>query len=162
MVVRYYYLVMSQIDMLENQVLEEILRERAAYYYSKDKSIDFWLSISPSFLEDNYLNEKIKETNFYTQQKKNIYSGFKKEFYSCIISTDKEFISWLQLRLGYFENINESIEKIYVSDGIFGFIDVDTNKANEISPLKSKINQLNPEIVTKKYKKILELYYMNN
>ena len=82
MVVRYYYLVMSQIDMLENQVLEEILRERAAYYYSKDKSIDFWLSISPSFLEDNYLNEKIKETNFYTQQKKNIYSGFKKEFYS--------------------------------------------------------------------------------
>jgi hypothetical protein len=26
---------MSQIDMLENQVLEEILRERANYYFSK-------------------------------------------------------------------------------------------------------------------------------
>lgn len=162
MVVRYYYLVMSQIDMLENQVLEEILRERAAYYYSKNRTIDFWVSISPSFLDDYILNKKIKETNFYTQQNKNIYSGFKKEFYSCIISTDKEFITWLQLRLGYFENINESIEKIYVSDGIFGFIDVNNNIKDNISPLKSKINQLNPEIIIKKYKKILELYYVND
>ena len=43
MTIRYYYLVMSQIDMLENQVLEEILRERANYYLSKNKNIDFWL-----------------------------------------------------------------------------------------------------------------------
>ena len=35
MTVRYYYLMMSQIDMLENQVLEEILRERANYYWIK-------------------------------------------------------------------------------------------------------------------------------
>ena len=154
MSVRYYYLLMSQIDMLENQVLEEILRERANYYYSKNKNIDFWLSISPSFLEENNLSNKIKKTNFYTQQKKNIYSGFNKEFYSSIISTDKEFINWLQLRLGYFENINESIEKTFVSDGIFGFIDIDSNQKSSLSPLKSKSNQLNPEIITKKYKKI--------
>jgi len=50
MTVRYYYLIMSQIDMLENQVLEEILRERANYYFSKNKNIDFWLLISPNFL----------------------------------------------------------------------------------------------------------------
>ena len=43
---------MSQKDMLQNQVLEEILRERATYYISKKRTLDFWITISSDFLED--------------------------------------------------------------------------------------------------------------
>lgn len=39
----YYFILMSQKDFLENQVIEEILRERANYYTSKDKIKDFWI-----------------------------------------------------------------------------------------------------------------------
>ena len=37
MEIKYYYIVMSQKEMLQNQVLEEIVRERANYYISKKK-----------------------------------------------------------------------------------------------------------------------------
>ena len=158
MTIRYYYLVMSQIDMLENQVLEEILRERANYYLSKNKNIDFWLLISPTFLKVNNLLDKIKQTNFYKQQKIRITSDNEQNYYSAIVSLDKEFISWLQLRLGYFETINSEINENFVSDGIFGFFDYINEKNNLVSPLKDEVNQINPLILMKKYKKTLQLY----
>ena len=158
MTVRYYYLIMSQIDMLENQVLEEILRERANYYLSKNKNIDFWLLISPIFLKTNNLLEKIKQTNFYKQQKAKISSDTDKNYYSSIISLDKEFILWLQLRLGYFENINSEISDNFVSDGVCGFFDYTDETSFNISPLKNEINKINPFILMKKYKKTLQLY----
>ena len=158
MTVRYYYLIMSQIDMLENQVLEEILRERANYYISKNKNIDFWILISPNFLKLNNLSKNIKETNFYKQQKYKINSENDKDYYSCIVSLDKEFILWLQLRLGYFEIVNSEIDEKFISDGIYGFFDYLNNQNSSISPLKSNFNQLNPSILIKKYKKTLQLY----
>ena len=158
MTVRYYYLIMSQIDMLENQVLEEILRERANYYLSKNKNIDFWLLISPTFLKTNNLLEKIEQTNFYKQQKTKISSDTDKNYYSSIISLDKEFISWLQLRLGYFENVNSEISDNFVSDGICGFFDHIDEISFNISPLQNEINKINPFILMKKYKKTLQLY----
>ena len=158
MTVRYYYLIMSQIDMLENQVLEEILRERANYYFSKNKNIDFWLLISPNFLKLNDLSENIKQTNFYKQQKSKISSENQKDYYSCIVSLDKEFILWLQLRLGYFETINSEINEKFVSDGVYGFFDYIDNSNFLISPLKNNFKQLNPSILIKKYKKTLQLY----
>ena len=158
MTVRYYYLIMSQIDMLENQVLEEILRERANYYFSKNKNIDFWLLISPNFLKLNNLSQNIKETNFYKQQKSKINGDNQKDYYSCIVSLDKEFILWLQLRLGYFEIISSEIDDKFVSDGIYGFFDHINTENSIISPLKSNFKQLNPFILIKKYKKTLQLY----
>ena len=158
MTVRYYYLIMSQIDMLENQVLEEILRERANYYFSKNKNIDFWLLISPNFLKLNDLSENIKQTNFYKQQKSKISSENQKDYYSCIVSLDKEFILWLQLRLGYFETINSEINEKFISDGVYGFFDYIDNNNSLISPLKNNFKQLNPSILIKKYKKTLQLY----
>ena len=158
MTVRYYYLIMSQIDMLENQVLEEILRERANYYLSKNKNIDFWLLISPTFLTENNLLEEIKQTNFYKQQKTKISSDTDKNYYSSIISLDKEFILWLQLRLGYFENVTSEISDNFVSDGVCGFFDYIDEANLNISPLKNEINKINPFILMKKYKKTLQLY----
>ena len=158
MTVRYYYLIMSQIDMLENQVLEEILRERANYYLSKNKNIDFWLLISPIFLKTNNLLEEIKQTNFYKQQKTKISSNTDKDYYSSIISLDKEFILWLQLRLGYFENVNSKISDNFVSDGVCGFFDHIDEASFNTSPLKNETNKINPSILMKKYKKTLQLY----
>ena len=51
----YYYVIMSQKSLLENQVVEEILRERANYYISKKKPLDFWITISPNFLADSII-----------------------------------------------------------------------------------------------------------
>ena len=61
---KYYYLLMSQQDMIQNQVLEELLRERVNYYLSKGKNIDFWLTVSPSFIFEMELNKKIEKTKF--------------------------------------------------------------------------------------------------
>jgi hypothetical protein len=55
----YYYLIMSQSDFMQNQVLEEVLRERATYYNEKKKSLDFWVLISPNFIKNLDLNMKV-------------------------------------------------------------------------------------------------------
>jgi hypothetical protein len=157
---------MSQIEMLKNQVLEEILREKAGYYYSKDKKIDFWISIAPSFLEDITIKNKIKETNFYKQQKDLITSNRNnKEFYSALISVDEEFLRWVKLRLGYFENItepNQLLNPNIISDGLCGSLSSDTLESTNFFPLRNRKNFINPEILVNKYKKSVDLYYLNN
>ena len=64
----YHYVLMSQKDFLENQVIEEILRERA-YFYGNVKKKDFWILIQPNFLNEPTLKQVIQSTNFYQQQK---------------------------------------------------------------------------------------------
>jgi hypothetical protein len=153
---------MSQKQMLENEVLEEILRERASYYFSKKRNLDFWVLISPDFLNVAGIKEKIRSTNFYNQQKKNITYNKNYDFYSVLISSDIEFIKWIKLRLGYFENIfdEKEIKSSYISDGIYGIIE--GNKTEEYSPLQSNKNFLHPDILLNKYKKALEVYYLNS
>ena len=164
MTIKYYYILMSQKQMLENEVLEEILRERATYYFSKKKCIDFWVTISPEFVKDLSLNEKIKNTNFYKQKESEINYNSIRNFYSVLISSDKEFIKWISLRLGYFENIADHIKQdtksTYISDGIQGIVEGNANEKLWFSPLKSNKNFLHPDILLKKYKKALEIYYL--
>jgi hypothetical protein len=164
MSLKYYYLIMSQKEMIQNQVLEEILRERANYYFSKQKSLDFWVTLSPLFLDNLNLHQKILKTNFYKQQKSSISSTSSTSdlnFYASLISLDKDFINWIQLRLGYFEDIsNQSNEKNrtnYISDGIYGSFQL--NELDQVSPLESNDNFINPEIILNKYKKILDISY---
>jgi len=161
MSLKYYYLIMSQKEMMQNQVLEEILRERATYYFAKQKSLDFWVTLSPLFLDNLNLHEKILKTNFYKQQKSSISSTSDFDFYGALISLDKDFINWIQLRLGYFEDIsNQSNEKNrtnYISDGIYGSFHL--NELDQVSPLESNDNFINPEIILNKYKKILNISY---
>ena len=148
----YYYLIMSQSDFMQNQVLEEVLRERATYYNEKKKSLDFWVLISPNFIKELNLDKKIINTNFYKQEKD------KNSIYYCsLVSLDKEFINWVQLRLGYFENIKlSSITEMnpkYVSDGIYGsFL---SSEKNNLSILKSNSNIIDPQIILSSYKKII-------
>ena len=56
--IQYYYLIMSQKSLLQNQVIEEILRERANYYSTHKRNNDFWLLVSPNFIYSNNLNKK--------------------------------------------------------------------------------------------------------
>jgi hypothetical protein len=98
----YFFLIMSQKDLVQNQVLEEILRERTNYYVSKNKTTDFWTLMSPTFIKELGIDKKIIATNFYLQHEEEITSGTNHAFYASLISLDKEFINWIQLRLREF------------------------------------------------------------
>jgi hypothetical protein len=155
---------MSQKSLLENQVIEELLRERANYYSVRNKLIDFWLLVSPDFIYSCNIIDKIKTTNFFKKNQKNIKAvdllkNDNSEYYAAIVSTDKEFINWFKLRIGYFEDLNESKEIDYVSDGLYGIIK--SNNNSNFNILESKNNLLNPSILINRYKKSLELYLNN-
>ena len=165
--VKYYYLIMSQKSLLENEVIEEILRERATYYSITNKKTDFWLLISPNFIYSKEILEKIRNSQFYIKNKENILSEELKsknkfEFFSSLITTDKDFIRWVQLRIGYFENINEInsfAANNFVSDGIYGILEVNNKENKNLSPLISNPNYLHPSILINRYKKSLEFYF---
>ena len=165
--IKYYYLIMSQKSLLQNQVIEEILRERSTYYSITNKKTDFWLLISPNFVYDNSIIDKIRLSNFYKKNNSDIIpnelnSKKNLEFFGSIISTDKDFIKWISLRIGYFEEIDQ-IPYLnsfnFVSDGIFGILEINKNKENINSPLFSNSNYLHPSILIDRYKKSLELYF---
>ena len=82
----YYYVLASKKFLLEEEPLEEVLRERTRDYHEKEKEIDFWLVTQPAFLEAPELaNIKIKCP----------------QPAAAIISTNPQFINWLKLRLEF-------------------------------------------------------------
>jgi hypothetical protein len=82
----YYYLLASRKFLLEEEPLEEVLRERTRDYQEKNQEIDFWLIEQPAFIEAPELAEaKVKCPQPPV----------------AIISTNKQFITWLKLRLEY-------------------------------------------------------------
>lgn len=82
----YYYVVASQKFLIEEEPLEEVLRERTRHYQEKNKEIDFWLVKQPAFLEVPALAEVKAKCP---------------QPAAAIISTDASFITWLKLRLEY-------------------------------------------------------------
>ena len=163
MTIEYYYLIMSQQDLLQNEAIEEVFRERTSSYFSQNRKNDFWILISPNFIKNNELSLKIKKTNFYKQKKDSLITNNNSEFYTAIVSTNKEFITWITLRIGYFENI-ETFQDIkapnpdYISNGISGKIN--TNLVNNSSELfTSNPKYIHPDLLINKYKKLLEVFY---
>lgn len=82
----YYYVLASQRYLLEEEPIEEVLRERTRHYREQEKEIDFWLVPQPSFLEASGL-AAVKATC--------------PQPAAAIISTNPQFITWLKLRLEY-------------------------------------------------------------
>jgi len=122
----YYYIVMTQKNLLKNQVLEELLREKSNNYQINKQQRDFWIVNSPNFLEQLNLIEKVKNSNFYKNNKDDV------NYFSCLVSLDKKYIQWIELRLGYFENIkdlNVLNSQKFVSDGIVGSIDLEESSS---------------------------------
>jgi hypothetical protein len=153
LIMKYYYLAMTQQDFLKNQVIEEVIRERTNYYINRKDCLNFWVVMSPDFLNHIEIKEKIFRTNFFFQ-KKNEIENQNKLYTACIITTDYDYLLWLKLRLGYFENINEneiSLNTSLRSDGIFGIFDLKLSN----TPFSNPKNNINPEILVNNYKTIL-------
>ena len=109
---------------------------------------------------------KIQKTNFYTQKKNDL--NFNNQLYSTIIiSTDPEYISWLRLRIGYFENIDETSEsngnRTFKSDGIYG--EFNKNECEITSPFTTLKYNIHPLLLIDKCKsslvEFLTLYEKN-
>jgi len=82
----YYYVAASQKFLIEEEPLEEVLRERTNDYKAKEKEIDFWLIVQPAFLEAPEMAEAKKKCP---------------QPAAAIVSTNEQFITWLKLRLEY-------------------------------------------------------------
>ncbi len=126
---------MSSFEFLKNNVIEEVLREKGSYYLSKKKKNDFWIVECPRFIYDKKIYLYFQETTFYTKTNQK---------YFAILSSDKIFIDWLSLRMGYFQNISTlssfDISQItdknnfskFTKNGLFGI-----SKIKEMNPLVS-------------------------
>jgi hypothetical protein len=82
----YYYVAASQKFLLEEEPLEEVLKERTRHYGEQNKEVDFWLVKQPAFLEAPELaaaNAQCPKPAV------------------AIVSTNKQFITWLKLRLEF-------------------------------------------------------------
>ena len=165
--INYHYLIMSQKDLLQNQVIEEILREKSSYYVSQNKTPDYWILISPNFIKEKNLDIKIKGTRFFeNQQNKIVFNSNQNkgiEFYASLVSLDKEFMNWIKLRLGYFEEIesfeNEKSSGFYVSDGICGTYILQDEDKNKVSFLTNDINFIHPDIINEKLVDSIKNFY---
>jgi len=80
----YHFIIASQHFFLDQEPIEEILRERTRYYKSNNKDIDFWFVLDPNFDTSTDCN-----INFLSINKS----------FAAIVSLDKQFIQWLKLRL---------------------------------------------------------------
>jgi hypothetical protein len=154
---------MPQQEMLVNQVLEEILRERTSSFLIRKKSRDFWLIPAPRFIYSSSFLTKLEQTNFYNKKKNKINEFLNEKsfsFYSVLLSTDESFINWIKLRLGYFENLSkpDKSDQNINCDGIFDSFNI---SKNSFSPLDFYLDYISPEIKRKKHDKIIELYYTN-
>ncbi|MDJ0661752.1 MAG: DUF2488 family protein [Crocosphaera sp.] len=82
----YHYVLASQRFLLEEEPLDEVLRERVRNYEEQNKEIDFWLVKQPAFIEaPEFAEIKAKCP----------------QPCAAIISENSEFITWLKLRLEY-------------------------------------------------------------
>ncbi|MDZ8054249.1 MAG: MgPME-cyclase complex family protein [Aulosira sp. ZfuVER01] len=82
----YYYVLASQKFLVQEEPIDEVLKERTRHYHEQEKEIDFWLVKQPAFLEAPEMAEikaKCPQPS------------------AAIISTNQQFITWLKLRLEY-------------------------------------------------------------
>lgn len=82
----YYYVLASQHFLMEQEPIDEVLKERTRNYHEQEKEIDFWLVKQPAFLEA----PEMKDIKNKCPQPA-----------AAIISTNAQFITWLRLRLEY-------------------------------------------------------------
>ena len=82
----YHFVAASERFLLEEEPLEEVLRERRRNYAETDKAVDFWLVRQPAFLtapEFASLTAQLPKPS------------------AAVVSTDSTFITFLKLRLEY-------------------------------------------------------------
>lgn len=158
--IKYHYLLMTQFDFLENETLEELLREKTSYYLTKEKNKDFWVIINPKFVyaDNSKINNLIKETKFYQNyllelNAENLEHFGENNFYAVLVSTDSKFIRWMELRLGFFEEENCIVKDTNAKvNGFKGSINF-PNFLDNINPIHF------PSYYLRRSKGILEKYF---
>ncbi|GAB1543397.1 DUF2488 family protein [Scytonema sp. NUACC21] len=83
---KYYYVLASERFLLQEEPMEEVLKERTRHYHEQEKEIDFWVVKQPAFLEAPQM-AKVKAKC--------------PQPAVAIVSTNSQFITWLKLRLEY-------------------------------------------------------------
>jgi hypothetical protein len=154
--VKYYFILMFQVEMFCSAVLEEILRERTTYFLeSNNNTINFWILEQPAFFNDLIskdlkLEKTVGNTNFGKKWRRAEEVG-DFVYYSAVISTNKLFINWLRLRLGYFDEIThitsfEDALNESTSDGIYGAFD--ESELKSCGPLTAGISSIDPALTS--------------
>ena len=82
----YYFLAASQRFLLEEEPLDEVLKERIRNYQEQEREIDFRLIKQPAFLDAPELAEIKAKCP---------------QPAAAIVSTNPQFITWLKLRLEF-------------------------------------------------------------
>jgi len=80
----YYYVLASQRFLLEEEPLEEVLKERQRHYQETGKAIDFWLVKQPAFLNA----PEMQTVRAQCPQPA-----------AAVVSTNLQFVQFLKLRL---------------------------------------------------------------
>nr|YP_009019531.1 hypothetical protein [Gracilaria salicornia]AHH24499.1 hypothetical protein [Gracilaria salicornia]UAD87525.1 hypothetical protein [Gracilaria salicornia] len=83
---KYYFAIASRNFLMNEEPIEEILRERTNHYKDIKKDIDFWFVTNPHILRSfnlHHIREQLKEDC------------------AAVISLDEKFIQWLKLRIGF-------------------------------------------------------------
>lgn len=152
----YHYIIMSQQQMFQNQVLEEILRERTDFYLANNKEIDFWILVSPSFLYTSTFQNKLKETKFYEQFQEEICDQTGNQTFAMLVTTNTKFANWIKLRLGYFESWKDyktTKNSLRISDGVAEIIESENQEV--LKEMISNPNMLHISIRLKQFEEIL-------
>ena len=105
---------------------------------------------SPEFINNLKLKEKIKSSHFYKANENEIVKN-KKEYFSSILTFNREFFVWMQLRLGDFEDIdlnNDNKERTFKVDGIKGELILNNLDCNI---LECKSNRIHPDLIISKF-----------
>ncbi|MBD2091921.1 DUF2488 family protein [Microcoleus sp. FACHB-1515] len=82
----YHFVLASAKFLIEDESIEEVLKERRRNYQEQNKEIDFWLVRQPAFLdapEFAKIKPKVPQPA------------------AAIVSTNAQFITWLKLRLEF-------------------------------------------------------------
>ena len=146
----YHCLLFEQNDFFENQIIEELLRERANYYVNKNKLNNFWILLNPAFLKQEDFLKQLKFTQFFqskTSKNKDKDNILENNFVS-LVSTDIEFIKWIKLRLGFFEELNSPLLRKDLTSSGTSFSLSNTH----ISVLNHNPNSLSSSLLAKQLK----------
>jgi len=141
---KFYAFVTSQSDLLKNESLEEIFRERTNQKISQGKKPDFWILNSLELLKKLNINNQFKCTNYYSSINKDNLNNY----FTIFLTNDIYAQDWLELRLGYFEDLNLNIKtksNNYKSNGIKFSFELSSKEFNTILNLESNI--IDPNII---------------
>lgn len=99
----YHYVLASQKFLFEEEPFDEVIQERIRNYQEQNKEIDFWVVKQPAFLEA----PEFAEIKAKCPQPS-----------AAVISTNKQLITWLKLRLEYVLTGNFEAPSDHIPDAL--------------------------------------------